>query len=64
MTNKDAVEILHEERRINAEIFGLQFFEALDMAIEALESLEKLEKAYKSDYQIQDLIEVGVELWG
>ena len=37
MTNKEAIEILTEERRINAEIFSLQFYEALDLAIEALE---------------------------
>ena len=37
MTNKEAIEVLKEEWRVNAEIFGKQFDEALDLAIKALE---------------------------
>ena len=37
MTNKEAIEILKEEWRINSELFGKQFDEALNIAIKALE---------------------------
>ena len=36
MTNEQAIEILKEEWRINAELFGKQFDEALNVAIGAL----------------------------
>lgn len=41
MTNKEAIEILKEEWRINAELFGKQFDEALDLAIKALEEQKR-----------------------
>lgn len=36
MTNKEAAEILNEEWKINAELFGKQFNDALGLAIKAL----------------------------
>lgn len=42
MTNEErkAIEILKEEWRVNAEIFGVRFAEAMNLVIEALEQRE------------------------
>lgn len=47
MNNRDATEILKEEWRINAELFGKQFDEALDLAIKALEDRPTKEELLK-----------------
>lgn len=50
MNNKEAIEILREEWRINAEIFSsAKFFEALDLAIKALEEKEE-HSQYPSEF--------------
>ena len=41
MMNGQAIEILKEEWRINAELFGKQFGEALNLAIKALEFIDE-----------------------
>lgn len=47
MTNKEAIEVLKDEWRINAELFGKQFGEALDLAIKALEAQMEWQEATK-----------------
>ena len=54
MTNKEAAEILKEEWRINAELFGEQFDEALDLAIKALNMVEQLENMRDNVYRLYE----------
>lgn len=47
MTSKEAIEVVKEEWRVNAEIFGNQFGEALDLVIKALEERPQGEWIFK-----------------
>ena len=56
----------NKEELLNADssIKDWETITALDIAIERMEQLKELKEAYESDYQIDDLIQVCVKLWG
>lgn len=67
MTNQEAVEILTGRKTYGStepEKRGMEWDEALILAVKALQDIETIQKAYESDYQVQDVIEVCAELWG
>ena len=58
MTNDEAIHLLeYYKGKLNID-------EAIDLAIKAIEDIAEIKEAYESDYQIQDVIEVCVKLWG
>ena len=64
MTNEEVIKNIVAFAYYIDEPIPEEVTKSFDIAIKALEEIEEIRKAYESDYQIDDVIQVCVKLWG